>query len=553
MRVLIFGGTTEGRWLAESLARAGIAVTLSVASEFGRQTAQFALVAAAMQDAVASQATPATQTVRATQDAQSAQATQDALTTQVTQDTQSAEAAQLVKTAQAVETAQVAQADYTILTGPMTAPQMQQLLRDGGFAYVVDATHPYALSITEHVRAACTETAQTYLRLKRPPGQSSTDLVNVPDIAAAADWLANTSGRVLLTTGAKQLEPFTQIANYAERCYLRILPAVDSLTRALELGFRPAQIYCMQGPFDYQMNRAILLTTQANYLLTKDSGQIGGFEEKIQAALDLGVQVIVVARPLAEEGYSLEEIIDICLAPAGEKLGLPELSEPSATQSIDQATADPTAADQPTDSHTDDQAVTGQPAADQTPTDQPADQATDSQAAADHATESSQATADQPASKMQTRFFPLFSDLRGRSVLVVGGGRIAERRVLVLSSFGAAITLISSSLSEALQSMAKQGLITWIARKYQEGEITNTLNQPFLVVAATSQRAVNQQVGAEARSLGVLVSVADSRDECTFYFPAIAENQSYIAGLVSTDGNHRAVKQTIQQIREVMN
>ncbi|MDR0459273.1 MAG: precorrin-6A reductase [Coriobacteriales bacterium] len=532
MRVLIFGGTTEGRWLAESLARAGVAVTLSVASEFGRQTAQSA------------QAAAATQTTRASQDAQ---ATRAAQTAQATQEAQFAEATQLAKTAQAVETTQSAQADYEIITGPMTEPQMQQLLRDGGFTYVVDATHPYALSITEHVRTACAETTQTYLRLKRPPGQSSTDLVNVPDIAAAADWLKNTSGRVLLTTGAKQLEPFTQIANYAERFYLRILPAIDSLTRALELGFRPAHIYCMQGPFDYQMNRAILLTTQAKYLLTKDSGQIGGFEEKIQAALDLGVQVIVVARPLAEEGYSLEEIIDICLASAGEKPRLPELSEPLTSALPDGATASS-------------QDVTSIAATSQTASSQPADQAAADQATSSQATVSSQAAAtdqalaDQPASSMQTRFFPLFSDLRGRSVLVVGGGRIAERRVKVLSSFGAAITLVSPSLSEALQSMAKQGQITWITREYQEGDITNTPNhRPFLVVAATSQRAVNQQVGVEARALDILVSVADSRDECTFYFPAIAENQSYIAGLVSTDGNHRAVKQTIQQIREVMN
>ena len=148
-------------------------------------------------------------------------------------------------------------------------------------------------------------------------------------------------------------------------------------------------------------------------------------------------------------------------------------------------------------------------------------------------------------------FFPLFVDMSGRKVLVAGGGNIAERRIKVLLDFGADITVISPEVTEYIERAASLQTIRLHKRKYQQGDITDMT--PFLVIAATGNRQVNHDIMTEARSLDIHVSVADCREECTCYFPAIADNGAFIAGLVSKDGNHTGVKQIAKKIRETLN
>jgi len=151
----------------------------------------------------------------------------------------------------------------------------------------------------------------------------------------------------------------------------------------------------------------------------------------------------------------------------------------------------------------------------------------------------------------QKMYFPLFVDMNGKKVLIVGGGKVAERRIKILASFGASITVISPKVTEYIERAASSNAIRLLKRNYESNDII-TIN-PFLVIAATNERQVNHAVMTEAESQNIYVSVADDRYECTFYFPAIAENDSYIAGLVSRIGdNHSGVKRTAEKIREVI-
>jgi len=146
--------------------------------------------------------------------------------------------------------------------------------------------------------------------------------------------------------------------------------------------------------------------------------------------------------------------------------------------------------------------------------------------------------------------FPVFTDLRGKNVLVIGAGRIAERRIRTLSRFSAHITVIAPVASSYIEHAASDGNMTLLRREYEPGDITELA--PALVIAATNFRKVNRQAGAEARQLGIPVSVADAREECTFYFPALALSDTMIVGMVSTDGDHKAVAKTAEQIRKVI-
>ena len=147
-------------------------------------------------------------------------------------------------------------------------------------------------------------------------------------------------------------------------------------------------------------------------------------------------------------------------------------------------------------------------------------------------------------------FFPLFVDMSGRKALIAGGGKVAERRIKALLDCGADITVISPEVCAYIETAASAGAVRLFKRKYQKGDVAALT--PFLVIAATDDRQANQQIAVEAKSLDIHVSVADCREECTFYFPAIADNGAYIAGLVSKDGNHAGVKQIAQKIRETL-
>jgi glutamyl-tRNA reductase len=147
--------------------------------------------------------------------------------------------------------------------------------------------------------------------------------------------------------------------------------------------------------------------------------------------------------------------------------------------------------------------------------------------------------------------FPLFVDMNGKKVLIVGGGNVAERRIKTLAPFGANITVISPNITEYIERASSSNLIHLLRRRYENMDIS-AIN-PFLVIAATDDRQVNHNITAEAKSRNIHVSVADCRDDCTFYFPAIAENENCIAGLVSKNGDHAGVKVSARKIREVLN
>ena len=83
---------------------------------------------------------------------------------------------------------------------------------------------------------------------------------------------------------------------------------VDSLERCLSLGFPPKNIICMQGPFTKEMNAATLGQYHIKTLVTKNTGDYGGFREKADAAREAGCALLVVERPVQEEGLCMEEM-----------------------------------------------------------------------------------------------------------------------------------------------------------------------------------------------------------------------------------------------------
>lgn len=154
----------------------------------------------------------------------------------------------------------------------------------------------------------------------RAAGAPGAGMVTVRDSAAAAAYLAGTSGPVLLTTGSRDLEQYTSIPDFAARLHPRILPDAEALSKAVSLGYLPANLICMQGPFTHEMNAALLDSIKAEWIVTKDSGKVGGVIEKLSAAEQAGVGIIMIARPEEERpGMSFD---DVCERLLGERPAL---------------------------------------------------------------------------------------------------------------------------------------------------------------------------------------------------------------------------------------
>ena len=200
------------------------------------------------------------------------------------------------------------QDNLTILAERMDLEKMRAFLQEHKPACVIDATHPYATIVTATVQKACALENTKYLRLLRPVGEAG-DYIIAKDFSEAVELLNNLEGNIFLTTGSKNLKDFTAVENYKERIALRILPMESSLQSALELGYKPANIVCMQGPFSKEMNVATLKKFGSKFMVTKDSGEVGGFLEKVAAAQEAGAKLIVIGRTTEEQGESYAEIL----------------------------------------------------------------------------------------------------------------------------------------------------------------------------------------------------------------------------------------------------
>jgi len=129
------------------------------------------------------------------------------------------------------------------------------------------------------------------------------------------------------------------------------------------------------------------------------------------------------------------------------------------------------------------------------------------------------------------QFFPLFFRFAGRKILVVGGGKVAERKVRMLLESGANVILVAPDASDYLANLAKDKIITWNKRKYIPGEAGDYA----MVIATTNNAQVNHQIYADAAVAHIPLNVVDQPDLCSVIFPAIVRRGDMVVA-VASDG-----------------
>lgn len=136
-------------------------------------------------------------------------------------------------------------------------------------------------------------------------------------------------------------------------------------------------------------------------------------------------------------------------------------------------------------------------------------------------------------------YYPAFLDLKNKECVVVGGGKIAERKVSSLINSGATIKVISPELTGNLMKYKKKGLIKHLKRNYRKGDLKNA----FLVIVATSNSELNKKIALEANSL---VNVVDMPNLSNFIVPSVVKNGP-LKIAISTSGTSPAMAKAIRK------
>jgi len=378
---------------------------------------------------------------------------------------------------------------------------------DSGAVCAVDATHPYARDVKKLVKQACREKNIPYIRVSRDTsavgavkmesaeedtGSEKQKTVVTDSYAKAAEFLDKTSGNVLMTIGSNNLKEFTGIAKYRSRLFVRVLSNSTSVKKCEDLGFDAEHIVAMKGPFSVGMNVAALKKINAAYLVTKQSGAVGGFDEKARAADLCGVTLVVVTLDEAAQndeaaGMSLEAAVAAAVDIYDKCQSGDDIYQEAPVEAKGAARAD----------------------------------------------------------SREGGRFPIFIDLLGKTALIVGGGEVAARRAYVLMGFGANVKVIAPYICDDMPDGVER-----VNRSWQAGDTCGA----SLVVAATGDGGVNAGVTEEAIMNGIPVSCADDRNAGTFYFPAIVKEDGITCGIITGDPNRTksVAKRLRRKLRSMM-
>lgn len=193
--------------------------------------------------------------------------------------------------------------------GELDSAGMEGLVEELGVRLIIDASHPFSEGVKRNLLGVTEKTGTPLLELGRAP-VSIPGAVLFDTFQDAADYLKGKDGNVLLTIGSRNLKYFHESGT--GKMYARVLPVENSMAACAEAGFTPDRILAMKHPFSREFEKALMKELGIRYLVTKESGAEGGVLEKTGAALESGLEVIVIKRPasLSENVYfDIEQIV----------------------------------------------------------------------------------------------------------------------------------------------------------------------------------------------------------------------------------------------------
>ncbi|OED30718.1 precorrin-6A reductase [Methanosphaera sp. WGK6] len=167
---------------------------------------------------------------------------------------------------------------------------------------LIDATHPFAAVATETAIESCEKTGINYIRYERASTilPKSNLIYKVPSFIEGAKkaktLLKNEENKLMHLAGVMTLSEIVKEIN-PNQVVVRVLPNTFSITKTQNTGIPAKNIIAMQGTYSKEFNMSLMKEYNVTAIITKESGESGGAEEKINAALELNIPVVLVTRP----------------------------------------------------------------------------------------------------------------------------------------------------------------------------------------------------------------------------------------------------------------
>ncbi|SMO90662.1 precorrin-6A reductase [Melghirimyces algeriensis] len=184
--------------------------------------------------------------------------------------------------------------------GRLSGEEIAKMIEKYGAEAVVDASHPFAEEASKNTIQGADIADVPYIRYER---ESQTfekqHMVMVNSYEEAAIQAAEKKGVIMLTTGSKTLQIFTEKLLHLPdtRVIARMLPRKDNMEKCERLGLPQKNIVAVQGPFTKEFNKALYRQYGVTLMVTKESGKVGSVDEKVEAAIELGIETVMIKRP----------------------------------------------------------------------------------------------------------------------------------------------------------------------------------------------------------------------------------------------------------------
>ncbi len=146
------------------------------------------------------------------------------------------------------------------------------------------------------------------------------------------------------------------------------------------------------------------------------------------------------------------------------------------------------------------------------------------------------------------RYFPMFVDLSDKNIVVVGGGNIATRRVKTLLQFTRNVTAVAPMMTPELVELGKTGMVNVLQRGVKHSDLTTA----YMVIAATNDHKLNDEIYRVCKEEGIYVNIADDKEKCDFYFPGIFMQDELVVGITASGLDHKKARRVRLAIEQAM-
>lgn len=202
----------------------------------------------------------------------------------------------------------------SILEGRLTLGAIIKHIENNEIRCLIDASMPAARDISLNAENACKKKGISYIRYEISDMTcDSNEVMLAKNFGEAVNILDGIGGNILLVVGMGKIDAFCKVPNFKNRFFALVYPESSVIARCEKLGLNAEHIIAMKGPFDVQLYVEILKYCKASVIIARDNGNAAANLDKLKAAKELGVPIVLLKKPGPEYGRTasgIKEVID---------------------------------------------------------------------------------------------------------------------------------------------------------------------------------------------------------------------------------------------------